>query len=460
MSFAAVSCSTTEMKEAFDQFLRTLEQTERLPARGLAHYQQNLLVRLVRHAYTTLPFYRDRLGCLFAANGDVDLSRWNDVPLLKRDDVAARGGEMRVPDLGVEYGEIAEVRTSGSTGMPLPITTNGLMFLAANALFTRTTRWFGLDTSRPLAAIRRFTNEPAAPYPEGKVGNGWSFTDPHAPKYELELMTPVEQQLEWLARHKAPYLLTQASGALAIAYAVTPEQGRALGIEMVFLVGETIPDGTRELVEERLGARLAGIYSCQEIGTVASECEVAPHYHVAAENALVEIVDDYGRDVAPGERGRVVVTGLYNYAMPFIRYQLGDVAVAGTGPCKCGRTLPVISRVEGRTRNAFVFRDGTRMWPRAAMIRPMQVFVPFRRYQLVQRDYEKIEFRYVADGSGRSPDLAGLNACARSVLHPTVEVSLVEMEALSAGPSGKFEEFISDLELPDAAVHSPEAARP
>jgi hypothetical protein len=74
--------------------------------------------------------------------------------------------------------------------------------------------------------------------------------------------------------------------------------------------------------------------------------------HVAAENALVEIVDEQGRDVAPGGRGRVIVTGLNNYAMPFIRYQLGDIALAGTAPCGCGRALPVITRVEGRTRNA------------------------------------------------------------------------------------------------------------
>ena len=87
----ARSRSPVEMKEIFDQLLVTLAQTERMPARGLAHYQQNLLVRLVRHAHTALPFYRDRLACLFTTNGQVDLSRWNEVPILGRDEVAARG---------------------------------------------------------------------------------------------------------------------------------------------------------------------------------------------------------------------------------------------------------------------------------------------------------------------------------------------------------------------------------
>ena len=80
------------------------------------------------------------------------------------------------------------------------------------------------------------------------------------------------------------------------------------------------------------------------------------------------------------QHGRVIVTRLYNYAMPFIRYELGDFAVAGTGPCACGRTLPVIARIKGRARNAFVFRDGSRMWPRSLMIQSMHAFVAFSRF--------------------------------------------------------------------------------
>jgi phenylacetate-CoA ligase len=433
------------MQALIEHYNRALAQTERMSVRELAHYQEQMLVRLIRHACDELPFYRSRLGALFTANGKVDLSRWNDVPILRRDEVTERGREMRVSQLPANCGAIGEFRTSGSTGVPLEIASNDLVFIAANAFFTRMIRWFGLDNSRPLAAIRRFTNEPAPRGPEGRVSSGWSLVNPGAPLYEMELMTPVEQQLEWLARHKAPYLLTQPSGALAIAHAVTPEYGRALGIEFVFLVGETIPDDARDLIAERLGARIAGIYSCQEIGTIACECEAAPHYHIAAENAIVEILDDQGRVVAPGDRGRVVVTGFYNYAMPFIRYELGDIAVAGAAACTCGRALPVITRIEGRTRNAFVFRDGVRVWPRAAMVRPMHAFVPFQRYQLVQFDHERIEFRYTPDDSGRKPDLVGLNAYAREVLHPSIQMSVFEMESLPHGPSGKVDEFISHI---------------
>ena len=416
-----------------------------MPPRDLARYQEGFLVRLVRHAHERLPFYRDRLAPLFSPDGKIDLSCWNEVPILKRDQVVAMGREMRVAELPPGYGAIGEFRTSGSTGIPLEIASNGLVFLTANALFTRMASWFGLDLTKPLASIRRFTNEPNPPGPHGQVSVGWSLGKQSGPLYEFELMTPVEQQLEWLSLHKAPYLLTQPSGALALSHAITTAQRQALGIEFVFLAGETIPNGAREFIAERLGARAAGIYSCQEIGMLACECETAPHYHVAAENALVEIVDDHGRDVAVGERGRTVVTGLFNYAMPFIRYELGDIALAGNAPCRCGRTLPVISEIEGRSRNVFVFRDGSRIWPRAAMVRPMQAYVPFLRFQLVQLDHERIELRYISDGSGRLPDLDGLNAYARKVLHPSIELSIREMTTFTPGPGGKIEEFISHI---------------
>ena len=238
--------------------------------------------------------------------------------------------------------------------------------------------------------------------------------------------------------------MTVPSNALNICHAVTPEQGHALGIEVVVLIGETVPAGTRELIAERLGARTAAMYACQEIGHIASQCE-AGRYHVDVENALVEIVDGGGRDVALGERGRVVVTGLYNYAMPLIRYEIGDIAVAGSEPCPCGRTLPVIERIEGRARNMFVFRDGARFWPSAAAIQPMRAFVPFSRYQIVQLDHETVEFRYTADGSGRKADLQELNRYARQAIHPSVTVRLLEVDHFSAGPNGKVQEFICNV---------------
>lgn len=260
--------------------------------------------------------------------------------------------------------------------------------------------------------------------------------------FELDLETPPEQQLEWLLRKRAPYLMTSSSNALALAYTATPKQARELALEIVLAVAETILPQARKMVAERLGAVMAGVYSCQEFGYIATECPDEPCYHVVAENVLVEILDDNGAPVKPGETGQVVITSFYNYAMPFIRYALGDVATAGPELCRCGRTLPVIAEVDGRTRHAFVFKDGSRVWPRLWNFQ-VSDFVACREFQLVQLDHENIEFRYVPDDSGRAPDAAGLNAYLKQKLHASAETRLAPMAKLPRGPGGKLTPFVS-----------------
>ena len=116
------------------------------------------------------------------------------------------------------------------------------------------------------------------------------------------MRTPVDDQIEWLLRHPAPYLMTLPSNAQALAYAASPEVARALNFEIVFSISETVLPGTRELIADKLGAKLVGIYSCEEVGYVATECPVTAHYHICSEMTLVEIVDDAGLPVAPGSR--------------------------------------------------------------------------------------------------------------------------------------------------------------
>jgi phenylacetate-CoA ligase len=436
------------MSEFFEEHLRTLEATERAPPESLARYQAQLLERMVRHAFAKAPFYRDRLACLFQPDGAFDLSRWYEVPIQNRVQAAAATAGMRVSDLDAAFGGVAEKWTSGTTGTPLSFAINGVMSISANAGLARVARWFGLDRSRALASIRAFGNgAEAAAYPNGAVGENW-LVGGKAPHYVLNVWTPPEQQIEWLRRVGAPYLTTYPANALALAETVSAEEGRSLGIEMIFGVGETVAEGTHETLAEKFGAQFSARYSCQEVGTLALQCPEEHRYHIAVENALVEIVDDRGLPVPPGERGRVVVTGLYNYATPFIRYELGDVALATADRCRCGRSLPLIGRVEGRVRHAFTFRDGSRFWPRTQLGRQMQAYVPFRRYQMVQVDYERIELRYIPDGSGRTPDVDGLSRLIRSTIQRDVTVDAVSVDDFARGTSGKFEDFISLVSAP------------
>ncbi|MBI5321028.1 hypothetical protein [Bradyrhizobium sp.] len=432
------------MNEVFQRYLAALGKTEFMPRAALDEYQRGLVRQLVTHARANSPFYAERLNCLVAPDGSIDLRRWNEVPILTRSEVTQSVERMSAANLDQSrLGPVSEHKTSGSGGEAIMFGVNALAKLAYNAALTRLARWHGADPAKPLAQLRIYRMDPVPHYPEGQVSRGWSQAAPDAAVYGLDMRATVDQQIEWLSRHKTPYLMTLPSNAMALGYAMA-DAAAPFTFEKIFSISETILPGARELVAEKLGGKLIGIYSTEETGYVATECPLTPHYHVCSEMTLVEIVGENGGPVSAGEAGRVLVTSLYNYATPFIRYDIGDVAIADERPCSCGRTLPVLSQVLGRTRNAFVFRDGKRAWPRVWNATAMRSFVPCKEFQVVQVDYERIEFRYVPDGE-RSIDAEGLRAYAKQQLHPSVETVPVRVDSLSRGPGGKLDPFVSNL---------------
>lgn len=431
------------MDEVFDRYLTALGQIEKLPAPHLVRYQQGLVERLVRHARDNIAFYRDRLGPVFGPGDRFDFSRWPEIPILDRRAAAQATQQVRAPHLPESYGDVHEISTSGTAELPLRFTVNGLVSLAANGALTQLCRWHGVDTARALATIKLYPDDDVPPLPDGVQMKGWSRAGPESEAYGLDMRAPMEQQLAWLERRRAPFLAATPSHAMAIAFAAGEHRARALGLEFVFSIAETVLPRARQVVKDLFGAKLLAIYSCQEIGFIGIECPVSGQYHIVVDNALIEILRPDGSQAGPGETGRVVVTGLYNYATPFIRYALGDVATAAAGPCACGRTLPLIAQVEGRTRAEFIFRDGTRMWPRGIHSDEIRTYVAYREFQLVQADYDVIEFRYIPQPNAHAPDFDGLKSYGRRRFHPSVDIRALAVAEFPRGRTGKHEHFIS-----------------
>jgi len=108
----------------------------------------------------------------------------------------------------------------------------------------------------------------------------------------------------------------------------------------------TVP--RREIIKEQFKCPVFDQYACAEVLGVATECEEHVGLHIASEHCIVEIVDDEGKPLPPGEKGHIILTDLDNFAMPFIRYKVGDIGRLISTPCKCGRNLPLMDFVTGR----------------------------------------------------------------------------------------------------------------
>jgi phenylacetate-CoA ligase len=213
----------------------------------------------------------------------------------------------------------------------------------------------------------------------------------------------------------------------------------------IITYSEHVPQGLRAEVLTRLGVPLKDMYSCREIGYIALECPDHAHYHVQAETVLVEIVDHRDRPCSAGQMGRVVVTPLHNFAMPLIRYALGDYAEFGP-PCPCGRGLPVIRRILGRARNMLRLPGGDGKWLDLAPLEKRMRDLPVSQYQLIQRAFGEIEACVVA---ARSLTPVEEDAIRATIQGPCgaegCRVAIRYADAIPRSKGGKYEDFMSTV---------------
>jgi phenylacetate-CoA ligase len=162
---------------------------------------------------------------------------------------------------------------------------------------------------------------------------------------------------------------------------------------MLFGGAELSDEISREYIERVFDAPFYDRYATVELERVAWQC---PHkkYHIDADTLLLEFVDENGETVAPGEKGEVVCTSLFNYAMPFIRYALGDVGVRSDEECTCGRTFPLMKVVEGRKDSLVILPDGRTLSPRTFTL-AMRMFSSYKdisQFRVVQEKHDLLEF--------------------------------------------------------------------
>lgn len=419
------------------RFRDALKRTERLSSDALLAYQQSLLTPLLLHAQMHAPFYAERLRAV-VVDSAVDFTRWREIPVLSRAEAQRRELAMQASALPPHLGPVSADETSGSTGRPFRFLKNELMDISGLAMTDRMCRWWALDGDKDLAYFvspRRHISRP-----EGVETRGWRSGNPAGRYLMRETTGSIEEHLDWLESMRPSYLVCYASMVIPLAQAARDR--RALRLERVIARGGVVTKEAKSLCKAAFGASLIDQYGADEIGQISCECPHCGAHHVSAESVFVEILDADGEPVKPGETGRVVLTNLYNYAMPLIRYEIGDLATLAPARDDCEITLPSLTRIVGRYRNVFTLRDGRVLFPNVPMS-GFRKFLPLVQIQVVQTDFDRLEVRYVADGSGDLPDSRGLAAWLRQGIDPCFRITVKEVPEIPASSDGKYEDFLS-----------------
>jgi phenylacetate-CoA ligase len=189
---------------------------------------------------------------------------------------------------------------------------------------------------------------------------------------------------------------------------------------------------------------VANGYGGRDAGFIAHQCP-AGGMHLTHEDIIVEVVDAAGRVLPAGESGEIVVTHLATRDFPFIRYRTGDIGVLDDAPCACGRTLPLLKEIEGRSTDFLVARDGTVMHG-LSLIYIVRDLPGVRQFKIIQESLDHTRIQLVTDAAFDPACLAGIEAGAKARLGADVQVTIEQVDTIPPEKSGKYRYVVSRVD--------------
>jgi phenylacetate-CoA ligase len=420
--------------------LRAMERSQWLSAKDLEHLQlrrlQDFLVRIGTH----VPYYRELFRTLNfepAALGSLrDLQR---LPLTGKADIRANIDRLKADNAG----PLETFSTGGSTGEPLIFYRGKERVSHDVAAKWRATRWWGVDIGDPEIVVW------GSPIELGSQDRVRLLRDKFL---RTELLSAFEMStanlLQFTRRIKQfkPRMLFGYPSSLALLGEYVVNNGYKvddLGIQVVFVTSERLYDYQREAIETAFGAPVANGYGGRDAGFIAHECPEGG-MHITAEDILVEIVNEAGEVVPVGEKGEIVVTHMSTGEFPFVRYRTGDVGCLSDAACPCGRGLPLLAEIEGRSTDFVRAADGTVLHG-LALIYVLRELPQIEGFRIVQETLSNITVQLVTAGGNTDQLEAVVTEQFRRRLGQSLTVNFEYVGKIEREASGKFRYVVSRI---------------
>ncbi len=441
--------------------LEQLSRSQYLPAEELAAVRRPQVEALIDHAFAYVPFWRERLS---AAGLDPDSRRassidmtewdrrWASLPILTRAAVQSLGSSLHASQLPAGHGGLGESLTSGSSGRPVRILRSTLDHFYWQVFQLREHVWRGRDISGSFLSIVRDDGRNG---PDDAIhvrryenwGPPMATVWPTGPSFLVDYRAPIAVLIKAICDIAPDYVCTLPTLLLEILRRARLERITLPPLKEAIVLGGASPPELAALCRDVWNAPLARTYTAAEAGAIAYQCPEEGRWHVQAEKSIVEVLDDSGRPCAAGVTGNVVLTPLHNFAMPLLRYEIGDLATVGAGPCDCGRTLPVLEDIPGRANDLMMLPSGELRPPYYGYQAVMEVRA-ILQHQFVQIAPDHACFRLVVARPLTPDEERHVQSVAAQALGGGVRVTLEYVPEISRGPGGKYAEFQRLFPLP------------
>jgi phenylacetate-CoA ligase len=365
----------------------------------LKTFQEKNLKKLILHVYKNVPYYRgifEKINII--NNNNVDLSKFHDIPILTKKNVNEHLKDLTSSDYNTRKWEYNF--SGGSTGEP----TRFIQDIHYNRWVNATNHFYyndmlGINDIHCKKII--LWGSPQDLF-KGNVGikakiGIWLSNTIFLNSFKMSESDMIKY-LQTI-NHCKPDLLRGYAGSLFELCRFAERKNIKINSQKILISSaETLTNDMREKIETVFGTKVNDFYGSRETASIAGECRNRS-MHIFSFNNYIEIVDKNSKPVKEGEDGRIIVTNLHNYSMPFLRYEIGDMAKLGSTDCICENFLPTLKKIYGREEQQFITKDGKIVigYYFVHLIGVVLNKGYIKKFQVIQEDYEKIKILAVLD---------------------------------------------------------------
>jgi phenylacetate-CoA ligase len=429
----------------FERYRHWLMETEKLSRAELEAMQLERLQHLLRHAYENVPYYRN----VFDERDlkPTDISRLQDLaklPVLTREEVRRNLPQLVAQNTPPD--RLYYVMTGGTTGVPLGFYHERDVSRPHEAAFMyRQWSWAGYRLGDRVALLRPYA------FSHTDQNGDQSFWDYCAYDNSLLLSNYLMSQktlplyLKKLREFNPKYIQSFPSALYVMARYMLEHDMDGVQPEAIFTEFEQLYPGQRALIEEAFGCPVLAGYGHSERAVDAVECLERSGYHVCVEYGVLELTDEDGHPVPPGEVGFITGTGLDTHCMPFIRYQTDDLARSVPEPCPCGRTLPLITDIVGRWQHEVVVTRDERYIPVTTLNTHGDAFDHVEQYQFFQETPGELVVRIVPLSNYSEADTRRIQEALLTKTHGEMEIQMVFVSEIPRTRRGKHRMLVQEI---------------
>jgi phenylacetate-CoA ligase len=431
------------------KYLRDFDKAERLSGAELSSYQEERLKALLLHAHQNTAYYKKVLEESGVISGRrVRLENFSKTPFLNKEIIRTRFEELKSGDLFRRkwYGNTS----GGSTGEPARFIQDRAYSDMSNAMAMLFDRWTGYEIAQRKIILwgseRDITRTKESA--KRRLGN-WLRSERFQNAYRMspERMLGYAREIN---DFRPVQILAYAESLHELAKFIDEEKINMHSPRALLASAGTLFPDMRSKMERVFGVPVFNRYGSREVSHIACECEAHDGLHISAPTQFVEVLRDDGTPAPAGEPGEIVITNFANYAMPLIRYRIGDTGAMGKGDCPCGRSWPRLKEVRGRVTDNFITRTGARIY--GAYFRHLLFYLDWiKKYQIMQEDYDFLRIRLVLSNGSRTPlaeherDIKKIRSGVWQVMGPDCRVEFEFPEDIAPSGSGKYLYTICNL---------------